>query len=302
MSNPQYDQVMYRPPFEAGSFLLEVTKGCSHNRCSFCTMYRNVPFRVLPDETIIRQLEEVKPYADRIRRVFLENGDPFALGAERLLRIADLIHLHLPNTETIAMYASVKNIQGKTDPELVALRKAGINELNIGVESGLDLALAVMTKGYTTAQAKDELMRLKNAGIEWGANVIFGGAGAGHGMENAEATAALLNSTEPYLIFTGTIHADEGCPLYDDLRTGRFSEPTIGEYLDEEERFLSLLDLDECFYFGLHPSNIVPMQGWLKRDQEKLIRKLQNARLSLQHMLSQRPARGGEGAVLFGDA
>ena len=293
------NEVIYRPPFEAGSFLLEVTKGCSHNRCSFCTMYRSVPFRVLPDDAIEKQLADIQPYAGRIRRVFLENGDPFALSADRLLQIAEMIHRSLPAVETIAMYASVKNIQGKTDDELAALRKAGINELNIGVESGLDPALTLMNKGYTATQAHDELMRLKNASIEWGANVIFGGAGAGNGKENAEATAALLNETKPYLIFTGTIHADAGCPLYDALKQGRFVEPTIGEYLDEEERFLELLDLDECFYFGLHPSNIVPMQGWLMRDKEKLMQEIHDARTPLQAHLNETPIRGGEGAIIL---
>ena len=292
-------EVMYRPPFEAGSFLLEVTKGCSHNRCSFCTMYRGVPFRVLPDEAVEQQLEDIKPYAGRIQRVFLENGDPFALNADRLLRIAEMIHWHLPAVETIAMYASVKNIQGKTDTELAALRKAGINELNIGVESGLDRALAAMDKGSTAEQARFELLRLRDAGIDWGANVIYGGAGAGNGLQNAEATAALLNETRPYLIFTGTIHADAGCPLYDDLREGRFAEPTIGEYLDEEERFLSLLDLDECFCFGLHPSNIIPVQGWLPQDKEKLMQAIRSARTSLHAYLNKTPIRGGEGAILY---
>lgn len=299
MSDTQYDEVMYRPPFEAGSFLLEVTKGCSHNQCSFCTMYRNVPFRVLPDDAIEKQLADMKHYTSRIRRVFLENGDPFVLNADRLLHIAEMIHHSLPAVETIAMYASVKNIQNKTDADLAALRKAGINELNIGVESGLDLALTVMNKGYTATQAHEELLRLKNAGIEWGANVIFGGAGAGNGKENAEATAALLNETKPYLIFTGTIHADAGCPLYDDLKQGRFVEPSIGEYLDEEERFLALLDLDECFYFGLHPSNIVPLQGWLMRDNEKLMQEFHDARTSLQAHLNETPIRGGEGAIIL---
>ena len=298
MNDSQADEVMYRPPFEAGSFLLEVTKGCSHNRCSFCTMYRNVPFRVLRDEVIIRQLEEVKPYASRIRRVFLENGDPFALSADRLLHIAEMIHCRLPAVETIAMYASVGNIRGKMDAELTALRKAGFNELNIGVESGLDLVLIAMNKGYTAAQAGDALLRLKRAGIEWGANVIFGGAGAGNSRENAEATAALLNKTRPYLIFTGTIHADAGCPLYEEMKQGRFLEPTIGEYLDEEEQFLSWLDLDECFYFGLHPSNIVPMQGCLRRDREKLIQEIRSSRQLYQDRLDERPFRGEEGTIV----
>ena len=293
-----YTGLIYRPPFEAESLLLQVTEGCSHNRCSFCTMYRDIPFAVSPLEEVEADLKEVAPYAKRISRVFLENGDPFALSAERLKAIAELINRYLPEVDTIAMYASVNNIKGKTDAELAELRRYGINELNIGVESGLDAALARMNKGYTAAEAGEELFRLKAAGIDWGANVIFGAAGAGHWEENAEATAALLNKTKPYLIFTGTIHADEGCPLYNDFQSGAFEESTFGEYLDEEERFLSLLDLDPCFFFGRHPSNVVPMQGWLNQDKEKMIEIVRAVRARLEKKLHERPRHGGEGAIL----
>ena len=138
------------------------------------------------------------------------------------------------------MYASIKNIRGKSDEELRRLRSLGINELNIGVESGLDEALSRMNKGYKAEEALTELARLNAAGMDYGANIIFGCAGEGHSRENAEATARLLNETKPYLIFTGTIHADPGCPLYDDMQSGTFRESTFGEYLEEEERFLSL--------------------------------------------------------------
>ena len=288
----------YRPPFEARSLLLQVTVGCSHNQCSFCTMYRDVPFQTAPIEQVEEDLAEAALYADRITRVFLENGDPFALSADRLTQIAELIHKYLPKVETIAMYASVKNITGKTDEELKSLRALGINELNIGIESGLDEALLLMNKGYTTDQARHELLRLKDAGIDWGANVIFGAVGTGRGQVNAEATAALLNQTKPYLIFTGTIHAEPGCPLYDSMKAGTFTECTFGEYLDEEERFLSLLDPEECYYFGLHPSNVVRMHGWLDRDKEAMLDQIRKTRTSLQSHLDARPVRGGEGAII----
>ncbi len=292
-----YTGITYRPPFEAQSLLLQVTAGCSHNRCAFCTMYRDVPFAVEPMEQIDADLEEASAYADRITRVFLENGDAFVLNAPRLLEIAERIHFYLPQVETIAMYASVKNIENKTDEELVRLRAAGINELNIGLESGFDPVLSRMQKGYTADEARTELLRLKEAGIDWGANVIFGAAGAGSGIQNAEATARLLNETAPYLIFTGTVHADPGCPLYEDMQSGRFVESTFGEYLDEQERFLSLLQLDPCFYFGLHPSNILPMQGWLLQDRDVLIDAIRSKRRAFAARIHEKPQRGAEGSV-----
>ena len=293
-----YTGTIYRPPFEARSLLLQVTTGCSHNRCSFCTMYRDEPFRMEPLDQIEEDLAEARQYVPNVTRVFLENGDPFALSADRLEQIAVMIHAYLPRVETIAMYASVKNVIGKSDEELRRLRNLGINELNIGVESGLDEALTYMNKGYTSEQAKYELNRLKSAGIDYGANIILGCAGAERRHENAAATAALLNETKPYLIFTGTIHSDPGCPLYEDMQSGRFVESTFGEYLDEEEELLELLDLTDCYLFGLHPSNIVTMHGYLPEDKAAMLELVRKRREELANRLDERPVRYGEGAVL----
>ena len=295
------DEMVYRPPYEAGSFLLQVTHGCSHNRCSFCTMYRDVPFSVETNESIERQLSWAKVRCPEQDRVFLENGDPFALPADRLAEIAGMIHSYLPKVETIAMYASVKNIKGKSDDDLQRLRKCGINDLNVGVESGLNDALEKMDKGYTAEEAFYHLERLGDAGISYGANIIFGCAGPDKRRENAAATARLLNQTKPYLIFTGTIHADPGCPLYDDMQSGAFTESTFGEYMDEEEALLHALTLEDCFFFGLHPSNVVRMRGWLSRDKDALIDEVQKTRLRLRDQLDRRPCREGEGGIIRGN-
>jgi radical SAM superfamily enzyme YgiQ (UPF0313 family) len=290
--------LIYRPPFEADSLLVEATCGCSHNCCSFCTMYKDVPFRVLPESQVEDQLRlaaEIRPEADR---VFLENGDAFVLGADRLSQIAEAIHRILPRVSTIAMYASVLNIRTKSDEELRELRSFGINELNIGVESGLDEALRRMNKGYTAEEAEYELHRLRNAGIDYSANLILGLAGAGLWRENAEATAELMNKTNPYLIFTGTVHTEPGCRLYDEIENGAFVENTIGGYLDEEECLLHHLTLDYSFFFGLHPSNLVRMQGYLQRDKERFLAELSACRNRHSAELDKKPVRGQEGAIL----
>ena len=261
-------------------------------------MYRDEPFRVEALDQIEEDLAEARQYVTNVTRVFLENGDPFALSADRLEQIAVMIHAYLPRVETIAMYASIKNVIGKSDEELRRLRNLGINELNIGVESGLDEALVYMNKGYTSDQAKHELNRLKSAGIDYGANIILGCAGPERRHENAVATAALLNETKPYLIFTGTIHSDPGCPLYEDMQSGRFVESTFGEYLDEEEELLELLDLTDCYLFGLHPSNIVTMHGNIPEDKAAMLALIRKRREELANRLDERPVRYGEGAVI----
>lgn len=291
-------EVMFRPPFEAASLLLEVTHGCSHNACAFCTMYRGVPFQLEPMERVEECVRTAAVRRPGVKRVFLEHGDAFALSAERLIRIAELIHTYLPRVEMIAMYASIKNIASKSDDDLERLREAGIGDLNVGVESGLDEALRWMNKGYTAAQARHELLRLKRAGIPWGANVILGAAGPALRSENAIATAELLSATQPNLIFTGTLHADPGCPLYEAIKSGAFAESTFGEYFDEEETLIERLELDDCVFFGLHPSNVVTMEGRLPQDKDRLLAELRDERDYLRGCLDRRPVRASEGAII----
>lgn len=262
-------------------------------------MYRDVPFGTESEDQIRKDLMEARAFAPDTERVFLENGDAFCLSADRLKRIVEMIRLYLPKVKTIAMYASINNIKGKSDGELEDLRKMGINDLNIGVESGYDPALKYMNKGFDAAQAEHELMRLKAAGIFYGANIIFGVAGAGKEEENAEATARLLNATEPYLIFTGTIHTEPGCPLYDHIKAGTFKEGTLGQYLYEEELLLSKLELSDCYYFGLHPSNVVRMHGYLPEDKDRLLETLVMRRNQLADRLDLIPDRFGEGGIII---
>ena len=292
--------ILYRPPFEAGSLLLEVTEGCSHNKCTFCTMYRDQHFRVLSDEELDEQIRQMAPAADRFERVFLENGDAFALSASRLEAIAGKIHKNFPTVRTIAMYASINNIKAKTDRELKSLRRLGIDQLNVGIESGYDPALELMNKGYTAAQALTQLRRLKAAGMEYAANIIFGSAGRSHLEENAQATAELLSAAVPYLIFTGTVHAEPGCPLYEDIKGGRFDECSMRDYLDEEEVFLSELRAPGSFLFGMHPSNIFQTYGYLMKDQKRMLAGLARRRDQLRRegRLEKIAVRGQEGAVL----
>ncbi len=293
-----YTGPTYRPPFESGSLLLQVTVGCSHNKCAFCTMYREVPFSVCPMEQVEADIDEASRRYGDATRVFLENGDAFVLSADRLARVAEGIRAKLPKVETIAMYASILNIRGKTDGELRCLRQLGVNELNIGVESGLDEALGRMNKQYTAGEAREALLRLKAAGMDYGLNVILGAAGAERRLDNAEATAELLNATQPYLIFTSTVHADPGCPLYEEMQSGAFTEPTFGEYLEEEERLLEKLEQEDTYFFGAHPSNVLPMRGVLPRDKEAMLDVLRETRMRMEGRLQERPIRAGEGGIV----
>ncbi len=290
--------IVYRPPYEANSLLLQVTHGCSHNKCTFCSMYPDVPFKICPMEEIEADIEEATEICPDVERVFLEHGDAFVLSADRLSQIAEAIHRKLPKVKTIAMYASIQNIKHKTDAELRRLCDLGIGGLDIGVESGLDAALSYMNKGHTAAEAKEQLLRLTKAGITYSFNAILGCGGADLWRENADATADLINAVQPHLLFIGSLHAQPGCKLYRDMKNGIFKECTIGQLLDEQERLISRLELKDTIYFGSHPSNIVPMQALLPKHKDEMLRIVRETRKELQGKLGEYPVRGGEGSII----
>ena len=295
-----YTGQVWRPPFEANSMVLEVTEGCSHNGCTFCTMYHGTPFRISPMDQIEDDLKEAREYYDYVDRIFLVNADPFVLSGQRLKEIAEKINEHFPEVETIAMYASVKNIINKTDEELKELRALKINELNIGIESGMDSVLKYLNKGFTLEEARTQLKRLNAAGIDFSANIIIGSAGMDKSIANAVASAELLNEVNPYLIFIATMHIDLGSKLYEDLNAGVFVENTMGQNIVEEIEFLKHLNLNNTTFFGLHTSNVIPVLGVLPKDKETMLEELEDGMSSYsQAVLNSRPKKGYQGKALI---
>lgn len=293
-----YDGMTFRPPYEAYSLLLQVTSGCSHNVCTFCSMYRATPFSVSPGEEIVEDLVEAARDYPYTRRVFLVNGDAFCLSADELATIADMIHEALPYVESIGCYARIPNVAAKTDDELAMLARLGYADINIGVESGLDDVLAFMNKGYDVAMAREQFARLHAAGLPFNVNVINAAAGPQRIAEHAAANAALVNEARPTLIFVSPLHVDPGTPLEGLLAQGRFEECTLGQYLEEEIAFLEGLELDDCVFFGLHVSNPVPVQGLLPRDKAALLAALREGMAAIPaEVLASHPSKGSEGRL-----
>ena len=157
----QYEGTTYRPPPEADSFLLQVTVGCAHNQCSFCAMYRDVKFRRIEMDQIEADLQEARSIFPNAERIFLVNGDAFVLNAQTLKEIARRVKRTFPECRTISMYASIRNIRNKSDKDLEALRRLGINDLYVGIESGWDEVLKRIHKGHTVSEAKQQIGRLQ---------------------------------------------------------------------------------------------------------------------------------------------
>jgi len=267
----QYEGTTYRPPPEADTPLLQVTVGCAHNRCTFCNMYRDVNFRVISMDRVENDLKEIHYIFNRVERFFLVNGDAFVLSVRQLKQIAEKINKIFPECQTISMYASIRNIQTKTDAELRELKDLGINDLYIGVESGSDTVLSNINKGNTVAEAKIALQRITEAGIDHISNVILGAAGANKGLENAEATAAFINETQPKMIWMGSLAVFKGTELYNEIQSGLFKQATEMEILQEEQAFIQQLKLENVRILGQHPTNTIPIGGVLPGDKQKMI-------------------------------
>ena len=213
---------IWRPPFEARSVLLQVTVGCTHHACKFCSLYGDLRFRISPAEEVEADLRIVARYQPRARRVFLVGANPFVLSAGRLIRLADRIRDFLPKVRTIGMFARVSDILQKSAAELRELRARGITGISIGTESGDDASLAFMNKGTTAAEALEACRRLDEAGIEYYLTYMTGLAGAGNGTRAAHATAALFNRLHPYIVGIVSLTLFPDTPLMREIEAGRF--------------------------------------------------------------------------------
>ena len=270
-----YTGLTFRPPFEEKSLLLQVSTGCSHNKCTFCSMYRDVPFAPSPMEEVEEDIKFIGRNRTLFKRAFLVGGDPFVLPFARLKRIGELIGEHIPNINSIGCYATIPSILRKTPEQLRELAELGYSNLNIGLESGLDDVLTFMNKGFTASEAREALLRLNDAGISYTLNLIFGVAGAGRGLENAIADASIVNEVQPALIITTVLYVTWHEELAAYVDKGEFAPATRREVIEEEMAFLRATELSNTFFFGAHEVNPVRVNGSLPADRDFLVQELE---------------------------
>lgn len=268
-----YTGPVYRPPYEANTLLLEVTVGCAHNECTFCTMYRDVKFSVAKSDRIEQDLQEAQKLYPNVKRIFLVNGDAFVLSAKRLKEIAKMIHNYLPEVEIITMYASINNIMHKSDSELAELSKLGIGDLWVGVETGLGDALDYLNKSSSLNDAEEQLERLNKASITFYYGFMFGAAGRGRGIENAIANAKLINNVKPLGIVPTTLNVNEGTKLATDVSNGNFEMATEREMLDEQIKTIELINIP-TLYMGIHAINSVSFDAELPKNKDAAISRI----------------------------
>ncbi|MDO0823811.1 radical SAM protein [Desulfosporosinus nitroreducens] len=270
-----YTGTIYRPPAEAKTLLLQVTVGCSHDRCTFCSMYKDVPFRIEPIEQIEEDLREFRSERPDAKRVYLVGGDPFVLSFERLKIIAEKIKEYLPLCETISMYARVTNIKTKSTEELKALRSLGINHLYIGIETGHDETLTQIHKGNTAEEAVVQCKRLEEVGITYHGIYLNGLAGHSKGEISALETAEFFNQLKPKSIGITSLTLIPGTNLYEQKLKGEFVEATEFERVKELKCFIEHLDTNTKV-FANHVSMATPVVGKIPEDRPKMLKVLQD--------------------------
>lgn len=297
-----YTGTIWRPPYEAGSLLLEVTAGCTHHSCRFCTLYNDLPFkfRMSPLEDIESDLQEVKSavrvWGSRcIDRVFLTGANPFVLSCDRLMAIAERIHMELPSVESIGSFARITDVTIKTDGELAKLHAMGYDGLTIGIETGDDEALRFMNKGYTSFDIIEQCRRLDAAGIHYRFFYLAGISGAGRGEVGAKRTAELCNRIHPALIGANMLTIYPESELYAEIQSGNWQEEDELEKYKEIRTLIKHLQIPTVFA-AMGASNAYQFYGQLPKDRKKLLafldeiienaseKELQQYRKSVHHL------------------
>ena len=270
-----YEGQICRGPMERSSYMLPVAVGCSYNRCKFCTLFRHLKYRELPMEQIEAELERVRSLGGNPKHVFLGDGNAFGLATKRLLEITDLIHRYFPGCQAINMDGTITNIQAKSREELLALRKAGICHLYLGIESGLDDLLRYMRKHHNLDQAYRQIDRIQRAGFIFDAHIMTGIAGHGRGLENGTATAEFFNRTRPQRIINFSMFLFRSAPLFQEAQAKTFIPATELENLQEERLLLELLKTDgPLAYDGFHDRIEFRVRGTLPDDRKNMLNKL----------------------------
>lgn len=248
-----YDFPPYRPPNEADSALLRITRGCPWNRCGFCFMYKNIKFETKPFEEVRKDVIKARQIYRKAESIFL--GDSDNLVHKELPEIVAFIRKTFPEAKRITAYARAKTILHRKIEFLTAVRKAGLDRLHIGLESGDAVVLEWLCKGATPEEMIDAGRKAKKAGFEVSFYVLSGAGGNDRWKEHAKNSARVLNKAKPDFIRLRTLTIKHGTPLKEKLKKGEFSLTPPLERLREVQLFIESLELEGCFLASDHLTN-----------------------------------------------
>lgn len=268
----RYEGNIYRPFSEANSYLLQCTIGCSHNRCTFCAMYKDKKYRVRSMDEIKTDIKMARQHYGDVEKVFLCDGDAIAIETDMLLEILAELYKSFPNLRHVGSYVGPQSTLNKSLSELSALRAAGLNKAYLGVETGDAELLKEVNKGVTYDEMLQAGKNLINCGISLSAMVLLGLAGKGpRSYEHALATARITNEMKPQYLAALTVTPVPGTALFRQVQEGKFQVLDAFETLEEMKVIFENITIDNVKFVGSHASNYLPIQGTLQKDKAAML-------------------------------
>ena len=273
----RYKGSVYRPPSEARSLIVQVTYGCSHNTCAFCSMYKAKKFELRPMDEILEDFDLARQAYSKVGRIFLADGDALIRSAADLERILEYIAQKFPECERVTCYASPSSIHKRTPEELKRLRERNLTMVYMGLESGCDEVLKKMRKGHTAAEIVSAGQKINAAGIDLSVTAISGLGGVELWREHAMDTAKALSAMKPAYIGLLTLMVEPGTPLYDWVQTGQFRLLDSRQVLEETALLVAQLDCEGAVFRMNHASNYLTLKGTLNEDKQALLKRIHSA-------------------------
>ena len=272
-----YDPPPYRPPSEANSLLLRVTRGCPWNQCTFCSMYKGLKFEKRPVEEVLRDIDTLRQFSGTAApTVFIGDSNSLVLETKPLVEILQHLYKAFPSVERVTSYARARTLSKKSMDELKAIRQAGLTRLHIGLETGDSELLEEIKKGSTPEQMVEGANRAKEAGFEVSLYVLAGIGGEKKWKQHAEGTAKVLNQISPHFIRIRTYVPTPFSTLWDKVQGGSFELASAETILMEQRRLIELLQVTSE-YLSDHISNYVPVYGELPKDQAAMLQTIDRA-------------------------
>lgn len=273
----EYDAPLYRPPSEAYSLIFQVTLGCSHNKCTFCSAFKTKKFRIKPMEVILAEIKEARSLYSYAEKIFLADGDALVIPTPDLLLILNNIKEYFPECKRVGIYASATAINQKSEEELLQLKKAGLGIFYMGLESGNEAILKKINKGDTAQEMIIAGKKAKSVGMPLSITIISGIGGQDKIQEHALDTAKVLNEIDPDYVGLLTLMLVKGTALYNQHQRGEFKLLTPNEVMKETKILLENLNLSNCVFRANHASNYIPLGGTLPQDKQKLLNLIDGA-------------------------
>lgn len=275
-----YSNPLYRPPSEAHSLIIQVTEGCSHNKCKFCYMYKCKQFRNKTKEELVEHIKWLKRYEVSPKRIFLADGNVLCLKTDKVLEILEMTKKEFPSVKRISSYSGPLDLLRKTDEELQSIRQAGLELLYMGVESGSDKVLSFMNKGVNQREMIEAGQKAKKAGFKLSCMIISGLGGTELMEEHAIESAKVISAINPDYFSLLRLVVEKESELADDIKLGKFHLASPLQIIDENIIMLKNMELNDCIFRANHVSNHINQAGTLNKDKEVLLQRLRKFRES----------------------